>query len=108
MPDSAEILQNLYAAGFDIQSFERFPRAIGVSKGECIALLEPDANTGLRILGRPGWKIDDAIGVLTSHEGRPVFQWKNQIVEATAERVKMLQEFERELTRELTSAAKST
>lgn len=77
MPDSAEILQNLYAAGFDIQSFDRFPRAIGVSKGECIALLEPDDNAGLRILGRPGWKIEDAIGVLTSHSGRPVFQWKN-------------------------------
>lgn len=103
MPDSAEILQNLYAAGFDIQSFDRFPRAIGVSKGECIALLERDANTGLRILGRPGWKIDDAIGVLTSHAGRQVFQWKNQVVEATPERMKMLQEFERELIRGLES-----
>lgn len=97
MPDSAEILQKLYAAGFNIQSFERFPRAIGISKGECIALLQPDAYTGLRILGRPGWKIDDAIGVLTSHAGRPVFQWKNHIVEATPERIKMLEEFEREL-----------
>jgi len=97
MPDPAEVLQKLYAAGFDIQSFERFPRAIGVSKGECIAVLEPDANTGLRILGRPGWKIEDAIGVLTSHAGQQIFQWKNHIVEATPERIKMLEEFEREL-----------
>ena len=101
MPNPAELLEKLYAAGFDIQSFDRFPRSIGVSKGECIALLEPDANVGLRVLGRPGWKIDDAIGVLTTHSGRRVFQWKNHIVEATSERIKMLEEFEMELVQGL-------
>lgn len=97
MPDSAEILQSLYIAGFDVQTYERFPRAIGISKGECIALLEPDANAGLRVIGRPGWKIGDGIGVLTSHAGGSVFQWKNHVVEATPERLKTLQDFEREL-----------
>jgi hypothetical protein len=101
MPDPAELLEKLYAAGFDIQSFDRFPRSIGVSKGECIALLEPHGDTGLRVLGRPGWKIDDAIGVLTAHCGRRVFQWKNHFVEATPERIKMLEEFERELAQGL-------
>ncbi len=97
MPDSAEILQKLYVAGFDVQTYERFPRAVGISKGDCIALLEPDANAGLRVIGRSGWKIGDAIGVLTSHAGRPVFQSKNQVVEATPERLKILEAFEREL-----------
>ena len=97
MPDSAEILQALYAAGFDIHSFDRFPRAIGISRGDCIALFEPDNKAGLRMLGRPGWKIGDSIGVLTTHDGRSVFQWKDQVVEATPERIKALQEFEREL-----------
>ncbi len=102
MPDPAEILQKLYVAGFDIQSFDRFPRAIGIGKGDCIALLEPDANIGLRLLGRPGWKIKDAIGVLTTHGGRQVFQWKGEIVEATPNRLKLLENFERELAQTLT------
>lgn len=101
MADPAEILQKLYLAGFDIQSFDRFPRAIGISRGDCIALLEPDVDTGLRILGRAGWRIGDAIGVLTSHAGRGVFQWKDQVVEATPERLKLLQDFERELAQNL-------
>lgn len=101
MPDPAEILQKLYIAGFDIQSFDRFPSAIGISKGDCIVLLEPDANIGLRPLGRPGWKIGDAIGVLTTHAGRRVFQWKDQIVEATPERLKLLGDFEREVAQTL-------
>ena len=101
MADPAEILQNLYMAGFDIQSFDRFPCAIGISRGDCIALLEPDVGTGLRILGRPGWRIGDAIGVLTSHAGRRVFQWKDRVVEATPERLKLLEAFERELAEAL-------
>ncbi|HKU24458.1 MAG TPA: hypothetical protein VJQ54_03245 [Candidatus Sulfotelmatobacter sp.] len=97
MADSAEMLRNLYAAGFDIQTFERFPRAIGISKGDCIALLEPDASTGLRMIGRPGWRIGDGVGVLTSQAGRRVFQSKGQVIDATSERLMLLGEFEREL-----------
>jgi hypothetical protein len=97
MPDPAEVLQSLYAAGFDMQTFERFPRAIGISKGDCIALFEPDASAGLRMIGRPGWRIDDGIGVLTTIAGRRVFQSKDQAVEATRDRLKLLEEFEREL-----------
>ena len=99
MPDPAEILQSLYLAGFEIQTFDRFPQAIGISKGDCIALLQPVGNSGLRILGRPGWRIGEAIGVLTRQAERSVFQWKSQIIEATPERLKALQEFERELLR---------
>jgi hypothetical protein len=97
MLDSAAILQNLYAAGFDIQTFERFPRAIGISKGDCIALMEPDVRAGLRMIGRPGWRIGNAIGVLTTQAGRRVFQSKDQVVDATSERLKLLEEFEREV-----------
>lgn len=97
MLDSAEVIQNLYAAGFDIQTFERFPRAIGISKGNCIVLLEADSSAGLRMVGRPGWRIGDGIGVLTTQAGRRVFQSKDQLVEASAERLKLLEAFEREL-----------
>ena len=94
--DPSEILQSLYLAGFELQTFERFPRAIGVIKGDCIALLEPQGN-GLRFIGRPGWRIGEVLGVLTSKDNQRVFQAKDQVVEATAERLKQLAEFEAEL-----------
>lgn len=90
------MLQSLYLAGFELQTFDRFPRAIGVIKGNCIALLEPGA-TGLRFIGQPGWRLGEAMGVLTTKEGQQVFQAKDQFVEATPERLKQLREFEAEL-----------
>ena len=95
--DPSEILQSLYMAGFELQTFDRFPRAIGVIKGNCIALLEPDG-IGLRFLGKPGWRLGEVLGVLTTKNGRQVFQAKDQIVEATPERLRQLQEFEAELS----------
>jgi hypothetical protein len=94
--DPSEILQSLYLAGFELQTFDRFPRAIGVIKGNCIALLEPGGD-GLRFIGRPGWRVGEVLGVLTTQGGRQVFQAKDQLVEATAERLKQLQQFETEL-----------
>ncbi|HJW99707.1 MAG TPA: hypothetical protein VJ453_06085 [Terriglobales bacterium] len=94
--DASEILQSLYLAGFELQTSERFPRVIGVFKGECIALLEPKDN-GLRFMGRPGWRMGDVIGVLTTKNNQKVFQAKDQVVEATPERLKQLADFEAEL-----------
>jgi hypothetical protein len=99
--DPSEILQSLYMAGFELQTFDRYPRAMGVIKGNCIALLEPGAN-GLHVLGRPGWRMGEAIGVLTTKGNRQVFQSKDQVVEATPQRLKELQEFEAELDKHLT------
>jgi|SRR5215469_6128298 len=94
--DPSEILQSLYLAGFELQTFDRFPRAIGVIRGNCIALLEPGGN-GLRLIGRPGWRLGEALGVLTTRGSQQVFQAKDQIVKATPDRLKQLQEFEAEL-----------
>jgi len=94
--DPSEILQSLYVAGFELQTFDRFPRAIGVIKGNCIVLLEP-SGSGLRFVGRPGWRLGEVLGVLTTRNGQQVFQAKDQILEATPERLRELQEFEGEL-----------
>ena len=98
MPDPAEILQQLYLAGFDLQTFELFPRAIGIVRADCIALLVP-SETGLQLLGSPGWKIGEQMGVLTTVNGRRVFQAKSETVEATDERIKELKQFETDLRR---------
>jgi len=97
MPDSAEQLQRLYLAGFELQTFERYPKCVGVIRENCVALLVPGVD-GLQILGTPGWRFGEVMGVLTEREGRKVFQAKTEIVEATAERLLALQKFRDELT----------
>jgi hypothetical protein len=94
--DSAEQLQCIYAAGFELQTFDRYPKCIAVIRDNCIALLVPGVD-GLQILGVPGWRMGEVMGVLTEREGRPVFQAKSEIVEATPERVESLQKFRKDL-----------
>jgi hypothetical protein len=94
--EASEILQSLYLAGFELQTFDRFPRAIAVIKGNCIALLEPATN-GLRFIGRPGWRMGEVLGVLTTNVGQQVFQAKDQVIEATSARLSELRQFEAEL-----------
>src|SRR5216683_1683821 len=96
MPDSAEQLQRIYLAGFELQTFERYPKCIGVVRACCVALLVPGVD-GLQILGTPGWRMGEVMGVLTEREGRKVFQAKSEIVEATPERRLALQKFRDEL-----------
>ena len=96
--DPAEQLARLYQAGFEIQKLERFPRGVCVLRGECVAVLEPRPE-GLTLIGSAGWRIGEGIGVLVEKEGRQVFQSKDQIIEATAERLRALRQFEAHLRR---------
>jgi len=96
MPDSAEQLQRIYIAGFELQTFDRYPKCVGVIRGDCIALLVPGVD-GLQILGTPGWRMGEIMGVLTEIDGRPVFQAKAEVLEATEERLCALREFGEDL-----------
>jgi hypothetical protein len=58
----------------------------------CVALLVPGVD-GLQILGAPGWRMGEVMGVITEREGRKIFQAKSEVVEATPERLAMLQKF---------------
>jgi hypothetical protein len=94
--DPAEQLQKIYVAGFELKVFDRFPKCVGVVREECVALLVPSPD-GLQMLGTPGWDIGEAIGVLTEVGGRKVFQAKQDVVEATPERLERLERFRVEL-----------
>jgi hypothetical protein len=96
MPDSAEQLQRLYLAGFELQTFERYPKCIGVIRDGCVAMLVPGVD-GLQILGTPGWRMGEVMGVLTELEGRKVFQAKSELLEATPERLEVLERFRQDL-----------
>jgi hypothetical protein len=94
--DPAQQLQQIYLAGFELETFSRFPKCIGVVRDGCVALLVPGVD-GLQILGSPGWRMGEAIGVLTTVNGREVFQHKDQIVDATADRLAALRRFQDDL-----------
>jgi hypothetical protein len=94
--DPAEQLQRIYLAGFELETFDRFPKCVGVVRDGCVALLVPGIG-GMQILGSPGWRMGEAIGVLTTINGREVFQYKDEIVEATPERMAALRRFQAEL-----------
>src|ERR1700692_367249 len=100
MPDSAEQLQQLYLAGFELQTFERYAKCVGVVRGNCVALLVPGVD-GLQILGTPGWRMGEVMGVLTELDGRKVFQAKSEVVEATPERIEEVGKFRDDLARTL-------
>ena len=95
--DPAEQLQRIYLAGFELQTFERYPKCVGVIRGACVALLVPGVG-GMQVLGTPGWRMGEVLGVLTEIGGRKVFQAKSETLEATEERLAQLNTFRDDLT----------
>lgn len=98
MPDPSAQLRSLVEAGFELETFERYPKAVGAVRDGCIALLEvgPD---GLRLLGQPGWRMGEVMGLLVEKAGRQVFQYKSEVVEATEERLSALRRLREDIER---------
>ena len=96
MPDSSEQLQRLYMAGFELETFERFPKAIGVLRDNCIAFLVPGPD-GLQILGNVGLRMGDSLGPLVERGGKKVFVHKQETIEATPELTSALERFKADL-----------
>jgi hypothetical protein len=71
---------------------------VGVIRDNCVALLIPGVD-GLQILGTPGWRMGEVMGVLTELEGRKVFQAKKEVVEATPQRLEALENFRSDLAK---------
>ena len=104
MPDPAEQLQRIYLAGFELQTFERYPNSIGVIRDGCIALLK-STPVGLQLIGAPGWRMGEVLGVLIGKDGKQVFQAKSEVLEATPERLETLRRFTSALEQLLTATA---
>jgi len=96
MPDPEHQLQRLYVAGFELQTFERFPKAVGVLRDNCLAFLVPGPD-GLQILGNVGWRMGESLGPLVERGGRKVFVHKQELLEATPERIATLERFRADL-----------
>ena len=55
------------------------------------------------MIGTPGWRMGEVLGVLVTKDGKQWFQAKTELLEATPERLQTLKRFELEL-RELLEA----
>jgi hypothetical protein len=104
MPDPAEQLQRIYLAGFELHVFDRYPNSIGVLRDGCVALLR-STPAGLQVIGAPGWRMGEVLGVLVEKEGKQVFQAKSELVDATPERLEALQKFKADLEQLMMPAA---
>jgi hypothetical protein len=98
----SEQLQKLYLAGFELQTFERFPTSLGVLRDGCIALLRATPQ-GLEIIGTPGWRMGEVMGVLVERDGRQAFLAKSETIEATPEKLEAIRRFREDLDRVLSS-----
>src|SRR5436309_12808486 len=96
MTDPEHQLQRLYMAGFELQTFDRFPNAVGALRDNCIAFLVPGSE-GLQILGNVGWRMGESLGPLVERDGRKVFLHKGEELEATPERITTLERFKYDL-----------
>jgi hypothetical protein len=104
MPDPAEQLQRLYLEGFEMQTFERYPNSVGVLRDGIIGLFVVTPQ-GLQMLGTPGLRMGEVLGVLVERGGRQVFQFKSEKVVATPEHIEALRRFKEDVARLLAPTA---
>ncbi len=104
MPDPAEQLQRIYLAGFELHVFDRYPNSIGVLRDGCVALLR-STPVGLQMIGAPGWRMGEVLGVLVEKQGKQVFQAKSEILDATPQRLDALRKFKDDLEQLMTATA---
>lgn len=93
-----EQLQRLYMAGFELETFERFPKAIGVLRQGYVAFLVPGPD-GLQILGNVGRRMGESLGPLVERSGRKLFIHKQEEIVATDQMVAELEQFRSDLKR---------
>jgi hypothetical protein len=96
-PYQMKTMERLFAAGFRPIAIPPYESALCVRRGECVALLAPAANAGMRLLAAPTYIVDGNLSVKLKRGTGEVFVWKKKELEATPERLKELESFRREL-----------
>lgn len=104
-PNQISILKRIAAHGFQIVAFPLYANAVGVRNGICAALLDPVTGGGFRLFGEPCILLDGNLTVRIMDKGRLWFVWKKQRLEATPERLSVLDHFVAQLKLLLESQA---
>jgi len=96
-PAHIAILQKLVERGFTPVAFPLYASAIGVRRGVFAALLTPETQESLKLLGEPCYVVGSNLAVRTTRQGRAVFMWKQQAIEVTPEHLEELARFSADL-----------
>jgi hypothetical protein len=91
------VVERLFAAGFKPIAIPPYESALILRKGECVALLGPVEGGGLKLLAPVTFLVDGNLSVRLKKSSGDVFVWKKKGVAATADRLKVLEEFRMEL-----------
>jgi hypothetical protein len=91
------VVERLFGAGFRPIAIPPYESALIMRKGECVALLGPVENGGLKLLAPVTFLVDGNLSVRLKKSSGDVFVWKKKEVVATEEKLKELEEFRVEL-----------
>jgi hypothetical protein len=91
------VVERLFGAGFRPMAIPPYESALIMPKGECVALLGPVEDGGLKLLAPVTFLVDGNLSVRLKKSPGDVFVWKKKEVVATEERLKELEEFRMEL-----------
>src|SRR6266481_284179 len=91
------VVERLFAAGFRSIAIPPYESALILRRGECVALLGPVENGGLKLLVPVTFLVDGNLSVRLKKGSGDVFVWKKKEVAATEEMLKELEAFRGEL-----------
>jgi hypothetical protein len=91
------VVERLFGAGFRPIAIPPYESALILRRGECVALLGPVENGGLKLLAPVTFLVDGNLSVRLKKSSGDVFVWKKKEVAATEERLRELEEFRVEL-----------
>jgi hypothetical protein len=102
------VVERLFGAGFRPIAIPPYESALIMRKGECVALLGPVENGGLKLLAPVTFLVDGNLSVRLKKSAGDVFVWKTKEVAATEGMLKGLEEFRGELVRILEMEERSS
>ncbi len=102
------MVERLFGAGFRPIAIPPYESALIMRKGECVALLGPVENGGLKVLAPVTLLVDGNLSVRLKKSSGDVFVWKKKEVAATEAMLRELEEFRVELVGILEVGEKSS
>jgi hypothetical protein len=97
-PQQMKVIERLVEGGFRPIAIPPYESALCMRKGECVAVLAPVANGGLKLLAPVSYLVDGNISVRLKRGEDEVFVWKKRELPATPERLEELEKFRSEIT----------
>jgi hypothetical protein len=96
-PQQMKTMERLFEAGFRPIAIAPYENAVCLKRGDCVAVLAPVPNGGLKVLAPPSYLVAGNLSVKLKRDSGEVFVWKKNEVEATPDRLEELAQFRREL-----------